>query len=160
MEEITSNITPDHAGVNLLPPMLLFAMVLAGLGLDLWVPLPLGFGLIGLVAGLVFAGDGGFLILWSASFLKKSGTNVPPNRPTKLIVSDGVYRFTRNPIYIGFLLAHASMALLFDTWWLAFMLPVFFLYIDRYVIPREEAYLTRKFGAEYTDYCQKVRRWF
>lgn len=161
MDTITTNTSaPDHAGVNLLPPMLLFGMLLLSLLLDVLIPMPLGMGFVGLVLGCVFAADALCLIIFSARALKKAGTNVPPNRPTHCIVSEGIYRFSRNPIYVGFVLGHAALALLFDSLWLALMLPVFFLYIDRYVIPREEAYLTRKFGSEYEIYCGRVRRWF
>lgn len=162
METISTNTSqPDHAGVHVLPPMVLFIMLLLSLALDMWaLPLPFGFGMAGTLVGMVLAMDAITLIVISAATLKKAGTNVPPNRPTKLIVCHGPFRFSRNPIYIGFFLAHAAMALLFDTLWLAAMLPVFFLYIDRYVIPREEAYLSRKFGPEYNNYRSKVRRWF
>lgn len=160
MQDISSNnANKDHADVQFLPPMMLFALLLASLMFDYFVPLSLSFGTVGLVIGLVLALDGVFLILWSANLFKKAGTAVPPNRPTKHIVTDGAYKFTRNPIYVGFILGHAAMVLLFDTVWLAATLPIFFIYLDRFVIPREEAYLTRKFGQTYTDYCAKVKRW-
>ncbi len=160
MEEMSSNsTTKDHADVQLLPPMVLFGLLLASLTLDFFIPLPLDLGVIGLAIGIMLALDGVLLIVWSANLFKKAGTAVPPNRPTKHIVMDGAYKFTRNPIYVGFILGHAAMVLLFDTIWLAATLPIFFIYIDRYVIPREEAYLTRKFGQTYTDYCARVKRW-
>lgn len=160
MEEMSSNSAiKDHADVQFSPPKMLFSLLITSLVLDHFIPLPLSLGIIGIAIGIMLALDGVMLILWSANLFKKAGTAVPPNRPTKHIVTDGAYKFTRNPIYVGFILGHAAMALLFDTIWLALCLPIFFIYLDRYVIPREEAYLTRKFGQIYTGYCAKVKRW-
>lgn len=159
MDTISSNKEPDHAGVYPLPPMVMFIMLLAGLGLDMLHPLPLGLGMVGTLIGMMLGMDAITLVVFTACLMKKAGTNVPPNRPTKLIISHGPFRFSRNPIYIGFTLAMAAFALLFDSGWLAGLLVMFFFYIDRHVIPREEAYLSRKFGQEYITYTTKVRRW-
>lgn len=88
-------------------------------------------------------------------------TTINPLSPRKstALVTGGVYRFTRNPMYLG-------MACLLTAWavWLAALLafagPVLFvLYITRFQIRPEERVLTELFGLPYTDYTQRVRRW-
>jgi protein-S-isoprenylcysteine O-methyltransferase Ste14 len=75
------------------------------------------------------------------------------------LVVSGPYRFTRNPMYVGLAVLTVAVALFLDTWWPVLLLvPVLFT-IQRFVIAREEKYLQRRFGAEYTAYAQRVRRW-
>lgn len=151
--------TQDHAGVKILPPKVLFACVLASLCADFLYPLPFDSGVAGRIAGVLLGVFGIVVMSWSAGLLVKHGSNIPPNQPTTALVFDGLYRFSRNPIYIAFLLCYLSLALLFDSlWFICFAVPLWgFL---RYgVIAREEAYLERKFGVDYLNYKQRVRRW-
>jgi protein-S-isoprenylcysteine O-methyltransferase Ste14 len=84
---------------------------------------------------------------------------LPAIRATRTIVGSGPYRFTRNPMYVSLALAYAGMALTINSVWPLVFLPFIVLLVDRYVIRREEAYLARKFGAEYEAYRGRVRRW-
>lgn len=91
--------------------------------------------------------------------LRRAGTAVEPWHPTSAVVQHGVYRFSRNPIYLAFCLATLGVGLWLDSGWIAAAtLPVAAL-LYWLVIRREEAYLARKFGAAYQDYCRQVRRW-
>jgi protein-S-isoprenylcysteine O-methyltransferase Ste14 len=87
------------------------------------------------------------------------GTAVEPWKPTTAIVTTGPYRITRNPAYVGMALAYAGIAVMSDALWVLAPLPLVLLVIDRGVIAREERYLERKFGQEYLDYKDRVRRW-
>jgi protein-S-isoprenylcysteine O-methyltransferase Ste14 len=91
--------------------------------------------------------------------VRRAGTRVEANKPTTTIVTDGPYRFTRNPIYIGMFLGQAGLAIGFDSLWVLVMLMPFYLVIRYGVIAREEDYLDRKFGAAYRVYKARVRRW-
>ena len=92
---------------------------------------------------------------------RRAGTTPDPRTPqdaAKLVVS-GVYRFSRNPMYLGDLLILAGWTL-----WLANALafvgpPLFIAYIDRFQILPEESVLAARFGAAYAEYCRTVRRW-
>jgi protein-S-isoprenylcysteine O-methyltransferase Ste14 len=75
------------------------------------------------------------------------------------VVTSGIYRFTRNPIYLGFLLAVIGLPLNSGFYWGIIVAPFYILLMNRLVIQHEEAYLTRKFGKAYTDYTSQVRRW-
>jgi len=96
------------------------------------------------------------LFAWAIANIIRAGSNVPTSRPT---VVTGPYRSTRNPIYLGMMLALVGLAIAFDNLWLLMMLVSFALVIRYGVVAREEAYLERKFDDVYRRYRSRVRRW-
>ena len=93
---------------------------------------------------------------------RRAGTTPDPRTPqdAAVLVMSGVYRFSRNPMYLGDVLILAGWTL-----WLANALafvgpPLFIAYIDRFQIAPEERLLAARFGAAYAEYCRRVRRWF
>jgi protein-S-isoprenylcysteine O-methyltransferase Ste14 len=82
-----------------------------------------------------------------------------PYEPTKAIVAGGIYRFTRNPIYVGFLLLLLAAAIGANNGWLLLAFLALFFLLQFGVVKPEERYLSRKFGQSYDDYCRRVRRW-
>jgi protein-S-isoprenylcysteine O-methyltransferase Ste14 len=75
------------------------------------------------------------------------------------ILVSGVYRFSRNPIYVGFLALPLGLAIWWTSaWLLAAVVPLWW-FLDRVVIMREEAYLQARFPETYGAYCRRVRRW-
>jgi protein-S-isoprenylcysteine O-methyltransferase Ste14 len=150
---------PDTAGVVAPPPLIYLAGLAVGFGLEALLPggsLP-GALRWGLGAALVLAGAA-LLASFNALFHRHE-TAVEPWKPTTAIVTTGPYRFTRNPAYLGMALVYVGIALLADAPWVLAPLPFVLAVIDRGVIAREERYLERKFGREYLDYKQRVRRW-
>jgi protein-S-isoprenylcysteine O-methyltransferase Ste14 len=110
-----------------------------------------GVGLVALGAGIALAAEIGFLL---------AGTATLPISPTTAIVATGIYRFTRNPMYLGMTLALIGAALALDSLWFAAATPVAVFAVTKLAIEREEAYLERKFGETYLAYKRRVRRWF
>ena len=102
---------------------------------------------------------GGGLLLAAFRRFKAVGTNIPTWQPTTALATDGIYRLSRNPIYLGLTLIYAGIAIAAGSFWpLLLLVPL--LVIMRYgVIGREEAYLERLFGDAYRDYQRRVRRW-
>jgi protein-S-isoprenylcysteine O-methyltransferase Ste14 len=153
----------DRPGVIVRPPLLYLGAAAAGAVLDaLWPATILPRGLPALVqypvgAALILAGLA--LVVACARRFLAAGTNVPTTRPTTAIVTSGLYRFSRNPIYVGLTLAYLGIAVAADSAWiLALVVPV--LLVMRYgVIAREERYLDEKFGDDYRRYKGSVRRW-
>jgi protein-S-isoprenylcysteine O-methyltransferase Ste14 len=90
---------------------------------------------------------------------QRRGTPFNPARPAKQLVTDGPYRFTRNPMYLGMACAYAGGALAAGTLWPLAFLPLVLLVVDRAIVPREEAHLSASFGDEYERYRARVRRW-
>jgi protein-S-isoprenylcysteine O-methyltransferase Ste14 len=99
--------------------------------------------------------------LFSSSIgqLRRAGTPVPGNQPTTAIVCTGPYRFSRNPIYLAFFAAHLGVAIWVNSVWLVATSIASVAIVAVVVVPREERYLTRRFGAEYLAYKTSVRRW-
>ena len=91
--------------------------------------------------------------------MTKAGSNVATNRPTTTIVKHGLYRFTRNPIYLSMFLGEIGLAIALISLWLRMMLVPFALVIRYGVVAREEVYLGHKFSDAYRGYCSRVRRW-
>ena len=154
-----SDVSTDHSGVVLPPPLIYVAFFLVGMGFHRYVPLarlPIGMGHV-LAAILVFSCV--VLTTWSFRRFWASGTSIVPIRPTTALVIEGPYRFTRNPMYLGLLLLYVGAACWFGLVWPLLLAPVLVLVMDVLVISREERYLTRKFGDEYRQYQAHVRRW-
>ena len=87
------------------------------------------------------------------------GTHPSPYRPTTAIVTTGIYRLSRNPIYIAFLLVVLAIGLLANSYWFLGFAVFLALVLHFGVIKREETYLLGKFGDSYRQYCRQVRRW-
>lgn len=100
------------------------------------------------------------LFFASTRRFRAAGTPVPGNKPTTAIVQSGPYWFSRNPIYLAFSLLVLGMACWLNSAWLLGTLAAAVSLMSFVVIPREERYLERRFGAEYLEYRTKVRRWF
>lgn len=88
-------------------------------------------------------------------------TTVDPRYPHKAsrVVRSGIYRWSRNPMYLGLLLVLLGWALHFAHTLAFFVLPVFVLYMNRFQISPEERAMQSSFGDDYRDYCLAVRRW-
>lgn len=108
-----------------------------------------------------------FLLLLLAAVLigsaiiafRRAATTVNPYGATSSIVEKGPYRRTRNPMYVAMALIYIGASLATSSWLAMLLLPLALLIVDRGVIRREEAYLTRRFGQSYTSYLTRVRRW-
>lgn len=81
-----------------------------------------------------------------------------PNQSSSLVTT-GVYRFSRNPMYLGFLLVLVGWSAYLANWVSALLLPVFVAYMNRFQIQPEERALTERFGQQFLAYAQSVRRW-
>lgn len=145
------------AAILRLPPAYFAAGVGAMLALDRFAPgarlaLPPWCGLVPAAIALLLIG-------WSALLFLRAGTPIEPYRDATRLVVAGPYRWSRNPIYLGLLL------LLLALWlWLASLtpgvvLPAFVVLLERRIIRHEEAALAARFGAAYTLYKERVRRW-
>jgi len=90
---------------------------------------------------------------------RAAGTPVAPRRATTRLVSTGLYRYSRNPDYVGQTIAYTGASLIADSWWPIFLLPAVLALIQTGVIRREERYLEGKFSDAYRRYSAQVRRW-
>jgi len=111
------------------------------------------------IAGAVALAVGLGLLVAASSAMVRSGTNVNPSLPALTIVSQGPFRFTRNPMYLAMCLLAAGAGLLLCDLVAVLLTVPLFLVLHYGVILREEGYLTSKFGETYVSYKTKVRRW-
>jgi protein-S-isoprenylcysteine O-methyltransferase Ste14 len=116
-------------------------------------------GRTGIAIGLALLGA--VIALAGVVAFRANKTTVNPLNPgaTSTIVSSGVYRFSRNPMYLGFLLALAAWAIYLSNALAALLLPVFVAYMNRFQIKPEERALLARFGADFSRYVATVRRW-
>jgi len=112
------------------------------------------------VAAVLALGGVAFALSGMASF-RKADTTIDPRKPdecSQLVVS-GVYRKSRNPMYVGLLLLLLAWAAVLANPYALLLLPIFVAYMVRFQIRFEEFALEEKFGASYRDYLRTVRRW-
>lgn len=141
------------------PPLLFGGTLLIGLVLH-WVrPVPLLPSLVARTTGLLLVLLSWLLACSAEAAMKRAGTNVRPDEPTQVIVTDGPFRFTRNPLYLATAGLYLGITLLVNAVWpLVLLLPVLVV-LEWGVIRREEGYLEAKFGQPYRTYRARVRRW-
>lgn len=157
-----TKVIPDHPDVVVFPPMIPIFTLLIG-GLLQWL-MPIGWisafdpavriatGAMMVLCGLIATSAGRRALL-------RNGTNVNPLQPTTALVTEGIFRRTRNPLYVGILGALLGIALLFALDWLILLIiPSWFL-LHFGVVVREERYLERKFGQAYRSYKESVPRY-
>ena len=158
-----SDSPPATPGVRFPPPLIFLIGLGAGIALDRFVrPWPL---VGGDTAWWLYPVAAAFalLALWlmggALGLFRLQGNDPRPWREDTALVVDGLYRHTRNPMYVGMALLHVAIALALDMAWPLVMLVPVLLVIRHYVIAREEAYLARRFGHDYARYRSRVPRW-
>lgn len=147
----------DHANVKIHPPVLLLLHILAAFLLNWLLPLtlPRSFEWTGYILVLIGVG----LAFSAVSQFGKMKTPLDPHRTVNAIVTNGPYRFSRNPIYLGFVCVLFGLPLALGNYWGAVLSPLLVILMVQLVIQHEEAYLEKKFGDVYTGYKSRVRRW-
>ena len=158
-------ISPSHdtPRVVVFPPLIPILTVVSSILMQVFLPLRwfahlnlfvrLPIGALLLVAGLGLMAGG-------RRALTKNGTNVRPSLPTLVLVDSGVFRWTRNPLYVGGCLAMFGAAFLCALDWLPVIFPLSLVVLHFGIIKREERYLERKFGDQYLRYATRVPRYF
>lgn len=137
------------AGLMLLMRWLTPTLVVSlDLDVRMWAALPV------LAAGIAIAVAG-------VIQFRRSHTTVNPMTPerTSALVSSGIYRYTRNPMYVGMLLALLAFSVVLASPASLLILPAFVVYMNRFQIVPEERELARHFGIEFQAYRARVRRW-
>jgi len=150
------NDSPDVA----LPPLLLFVVALAGgllmdgnvwtahhmLHASQWIGVPIALAGVALIASTL-------ALFW------RFRTHTEPWEPASALIEAGPYKLSRNPMYLGMALASGGIAVFFESIAALILIALVVAIIDRWVVAREEAYLTRRFGEAFSAYRRRVRRW-
>lgn len=153
------DIVPDRPRIIAPPPAIYLGFLGLGLLLEcLWPtrllswPIAAGAGSLILISGLVG-------LLAAIRTLWRAQTPLNPYKPTTAIVTDGPFRFSRNPIYVSNTLVFVGLSIALDACWTLALTPVLVCIVQIGVIAPEEEYLERKFGEEFLRYKRQVRRW-
>ena len=151
----------DHPSISPMvhPPLVAVLFIVLAYLLGYFVRLPFAIPQALQYFGLALAFVGFLLGIGAFMEFRKARTTLDPHGSTKQLVTSGVYRFTRNPIYLGFLLMVVGLPLNSGLIWGLVLAPFYMLTMSRLVIGREEAYLEKKFRNQYTNYTSRVRRW-
>lgn len=151
----------DRPNINPMvhPPIVALLFIVIAYFLGRFVPLPFTVPAILQILGLILTFIGFLLGIGAFLEFRKARTTLDAHGSSKQVVTSGVYRFTRNPVYLGFLLMVVGLPLNSGLYWGIVLAPFYVLTMNRLVIEREEAYLEKKFGKIYTGYTSQVRRW-
>ena len=151
--------TPDIA---IFPPTLSVLAPVAAVVMEWVAPLglmPPRWTAWSVAVGVVILAVAGWLAIAGEGAFKRAKTNVDPRKPALVLVEEGPFRFTRNPMYLGMVLLQAGLAFTFSLDWALMLTPVVWAVLHFGVVLREETYLVGRFGAPYEQYLTQTRRW-
>ena len=150
----------NPAGIKVRPPFIVIGSIFVGVAINRLSPMNILDGrLIGVVAGVILIVASLVIVGWSFRFFARAEQNPDPMTPTESLTFDGPYARSRNPMYVAMFLFQPGVALCANNIWIAAMTICTLAAIHFAVVLREEAYLQKKFGAEYVDYTARVRRY-
>jgi len=152
-------VDEDSAKVRFPPPLIVLGALLLGVGAGRLAGLPMievaALRPIGVVIGALGAAIVGSCLI---GFVRAGNDPEPWKKDTALVTS-GIYRFSRNPMYLGMVIVQLGVALFVQSIGALLSVPLAVLLIDRFVIAREEPHLLATFGEQYRAYRNRVRRW-
>lgn len=155
-------VKKDHPGVYIPPPLFYIAFFYFSLILE--HDFPFGVSLfrkphqqfIGWVLCLIGIGIGLMALI---QFIR-SRNSIVTIKSAHSLQTGGVYRYSRNPLYVSLFFIYFGAAFFWGNWWTFIIAPFLVMVMRLYVIKREEKYLKRRFGRHYKVYKKSVRRWF
>jgi len=111
------------------------------------------------IVGVIFLFMALFFLISSLRQFFKSKNTLILIKPASSLQTTGIYRISRNPMYVGLCIVYLGISCFLGNWWNIILLPLLILIVQEYVIKREEKYLVLEFGYEYEEYKRKVIRW-
>lgn len=151
--------TSDNAGVLTIPPLIYIAGFILGLAIHFFYPLKLLPESNKLWVAIPFMLMSLPIVIFAVLDLKTAETSMDVRTPTTSVVTTGIYKLSRNPMYLALLLLYSGIGFWINSFWILIMLVPVIILVNLGIIKREEEYLEQKFGDEYLQYKSKVRRW-
>ncbi len=156
---MSNQTNQDKAGVLIFPPLLYLLVLSTGIIVSYFFPQHFINFSIAMPMGIIFTITGITTLILAATLFRKNKNPVNPSGSTQLIICSGIYKYTRNPMYLSLTLIFTGISIITNSWFSFVLLLPLLLICQKGIIEREEKYLTRKFGDEYLKYKAKVRRW-
>jgi len=154
---------PDNAGVIAPPPLIALAVIVIGLALDWLLPTYVLRVLLlfpeRIAVGAILFAVGAALGFPAVFAFRSARTHVEPWKPASALVTDGIFRWLRNPMYVGLAFLVAGVGVTFASDWTLVMLVPGAVVLHVGVVRREERYLEAKFGEAYRIYKARVPRY-
>lgn len=151
----------DNPGVVLPPPLIYLAVFFLSLLLQKNFPINTSFFATesSTIIGSAFIAIALLFMLPALIKFAQSKNTLITIKPANSLQTTGIYKISRNPMYMGLLFMYSGVGILKGNWWTFILIPAIIIIMQSYVIRGEENYLQRAFGEEYTQYRKKVRRW-
>jgi protein-S-isoprenylcysteine O-methyltransferase Ste14 len=156
---MTSEDTKTSPDVISCPPLLYLGAMAPGLLLDWLVPVQKFSSASCPVTGWFLAFAGFCIGFWGVRTFIRAGTNVRPDLPVTALVTDGPFRYSRNPLYMACTIIYLGITLSVGSLWLLLMLVPTLAVVHYRIVRREEEYLEGRFGESYRAYKAQVNRW-
>jgi protein-S-isoprenylcysteine O-methyltransferase Ste14 len=154
------NESRERPSPRIIPPVYFAGVLVAMIVLHCLIPGPRWVGFPWRYAGLALIVAAAWFGIGGTRLFAKHGTTIRPFEEPSVLMVEGPYRYSRNPLYLSLFLTLAGIAFLFGSLTPFLVLPLFVWVVGDRVIRKEEAILERRFGEEYLAYKGRVRRWF
>ena len=151
----------EDSHVKVVPaPVIFLIFIVLGLALNWILHLPILTNLlVARVAGLLVVGVGFFVGGSAVVEMRRVHTSPNPHKPVTTLVEAGVFRYSRNPVYLAMFVIYIGIAICINVLWLIFLFPVLLWSVENWVVKPEEDYLEQRFNDMYREYKKRVRRW-
>ena len=152
---------PKAADVWFFPPYLLWSSLVISMGLELFIkPLPIFDGsVIQLLIGFLIVGLALINFFYTYVTFSNNNEEIHPKTVTTQIFTGGTFKFSRNPVYLSFVMMLLGCGITFNSLWYIYFSIINIILLQYGIIVPEEKYLEKEFGKDYLDYKKSVRRW-
>jgi protein-S-isoprenylcysteine O-methyltransferase Ste14 len=151
--------TKARTPIRIPAPILAIVHIILAILLGWLVPLPIPLPVFVPWLGLACATLGFVLGLLALLEFRRVRSALDPKKRTRSLVTSGIYRYTRNPVYLGFVFMLIGLPLNWGTYWGILLVWPLVVLMNNLVIKHEEADLEKEFKVEYAAYASRVRRW-
>jgi protein-S-isoprenylcysteine O-methyltransferase Ste14 len=149
----------DTPNVISYPPVVFLGALGMGCLLNWLLPLPAHVSESWHILARIISLGGTSLGCWGIYALRRAGTHVRPGLPVTTLVTDGPFRYSRNPLYVALTTIYVATIFYTGMWWLLVTLIPALAIVHWKIVLREEQYLENRFGENYRAYKARVRRW-
>lgn len=150
----------EKSGIAVLPPIIFALALMVAFVTEWFLPLPILPNLLQYALGVFIVACSFLLIPSIFNKFRAANTTLDVRKIPSSLLTDGAFAFSRDPIYVSMIRLCFGIGVLFDNIWVLPTLYLAVIYLTYKIILIEEALLEQKFGQDYMNYKQRVRRWF